>query len=231
MIPPLIVEVALAQGIDLIAITDHNASANVKSVQEAALGTSLTVLPGMEVQTKEEVHLLCIFDELKNLLAWQSIVDENLPNLDNDPDFFGEQFIVDATGEYIANENRLLLNSIRLTIDECIQAVNRLHGLAIPAHVNRKAFGLFANLGMVPQAAPIDALEISRHITPEQAWAEYPQTRSYPLIQNGDVHHLDDFLGSTVLQIREPSLQEIRLAFQNKDGRSLKITERNDPLH
>src|SRR5512145_2646754 len=93
MIPPLIVQEALEQNIDIIAITDHNASANVRAVQKAADGTGLTVLPGMEVQSREDVHLLTFFETIETLDAWQRQVDRALPDLLNDPGFFGEQFI------------------------------------------------------------------------------------------------------------------------------------------
>ncbi|HZW04812.1 MAG TPA: PHP domain-containing protein, partial [Anaerolineaceae bacterium] len=70
MLPPLIVEEALAKGIDVIAITDHNTTGNVAAVQRAALGINLTVLPGMELQTREEVHVLCLFDTLDQAEAF-----------------------------------------------------------------------------------------------------------------------------------------------------------------
>ena len=79
MIPPLIVQAALEHHIDIIAITDHNASANVLAVQKAADGIGLTVLPGMEIQTHEDVHLLCLFASLMDLEAWQHKVDSSLP--------------------------------------------------------------------------------------------------------------------------------------------------------
>ena len=101
MIPPFIVRTAVERGIHLIAVTDHNASANVAAVQQAAHGTNLTVLPGMELQTREEVHLLCLFDTLEQLAAWQATVDANLPDLENNIDYFGEQFVVDHTGDFI----------------------------------------------------------------------------------------------------------------------------------
>src|SRR6185503_9464640 len=99
MIPPLIVQRALEKQIDLIAITDHNASANVRAVQKAAEGTGLTVLPGMEVQSREDVHLLTLFESLEVLEEWQTQVDGALPNLPNNSEYFGEQFVVDETGE------------------------------------------------------------------------------------------------------------------------------------
>jgi 3',5'-nucleoside bisphosphate phosphatase len=225
MIPPLIVQSALSHGINLIAVTDHNATANIQSVQKAAQDTGLIVLPGMEVQTKEEVHVLCIFDTLDQVIAWQAIVDKFLPNIENRPDFFGEQFVVDETGDFIRRENRLLLNSIDLAFEEVASEVRKLGGLFIPAHVNRKAFGLFANLGLIPENVKVEALEISRHITPQEANNLYPQTKRYSLIQNGDVHYIDEFLGSTQYFLETPSTLEILSAFLHQDGRSLIIAQ------
>jgi hypothetical protein len=223
MIPPLIVQRALEFGLDIIAITDHNTSANIAAVQRAAVGTRLAVLPGMELQTREDVHLLCLFASLEQVGAFQAIVDQSLPNFENNVDFFGEQFIVDETGDFIAREPRLLITAANLSLENACAEVHELGGLAIPAHVDRRAFGLFANLGFIPPDLPADAIEISRYITPQQACREYPQISGYPLIQNGDVHYLDDFLGALVFEISSPELVEIRLALQGQAGRSYRI--------
>lgn len=218
MIPPLIVSEALEKGIQLIAITDHNASANIAAVMDAAQGTELVVLPGMELQTKEEVHLLCLFDTLEQTAAWQATVDALLPNLPNNIEYFGEQFVVDATGEFIRREERLLLNSANISLEEAAAQVTALGGLAVPAHVDRQANGLIAILGLIPPG--FEALELSRHITPEAALQKYPQVKNYPLLQSGDVHLLDGFLGSTHLYIEKPSIPELRLALAEKEGRA-----------
>jgi predicted metal-dependent phosphoesterase TrpH len=223
MIPPLIVQEALARGINLIAITDHNSTANVEAVQKAAANTGLAVLPGMELQTNEEVHLLCLFDRLDQAALWQSLVDANMPPLENNIEFFGEQFVVDETGEFIRREHQLLLTSADLSLKEAVTAVNKLGGLAIPAHVNRPAFSLIANLGFVPPDVPFDALEISRHLEPAAACQKYPQLKNYPLIQNGDVHYLTDFLGANHCQLAAPTVSELKMALLKEGGRSLKI--------
>lgn len=223
MIPPLIVQEALDQGIGLLAITDHNASDNIWAVQKAAKDTGLVVLPGMEVQTREEVHSLCLFDTLDQVEAWQDEVDRALPAMKNNPEYFGEQFVVDETGEFIRRDHRLLLNSVELSLNEAFKKVTALGGLFIPAHVNRKAFGLLANLGLVPTDIALEALEISRHITPEDARRTYPQLQKYPLIQSGDVHYLADFLGKNEITIEKATITELRLALQQRDGRSLRI--------
>lgn len=223
MIPPLIVQEALEKNIDLIAITDHNASANVRAVQKAADGTNLTILPGMEVQSREDVHLLTLFETTDALDTWQTQVDAWLPNLQNRADYFGEQFVVDEIGEFIRRETRLLLTSTQFSIDEIFECVNALGGLVIPAHVERTSYGLFPTLGLISDEWNVPALEISRHTTPEKAAATFPALRKYPLIQSGDVHRLEEFLGSTVFTINSPTLMEIRLAFSCIDNRSVVI--------
>jgi PHP family Zn ribbon phosphoesterase len=223
MIPPLIVQAALDRRIDIIAITDHNASANVRAVQKAADGTGLTVLPGMEVQSREDVHLLCLFASLSDLEAWQHKIDLALPDELNPAEHLGEQFVVDEHGEFIRSEKRLLLTATKFSIEEIIQQVTILGGLVIPAHVNRTAYGLFPTLGFLAQGWDFPALEISRHITPEVLHQQFPSSVRLPLIQNGDVHRLDEFLGTTFLEIETPTLTEIRKAFQGEQQRKVTI--------
>lgn len=223
MIPPLIVQKALEIGLNLIAITDHNTSENVPAVIKASEGFDLTVLPGMELQTEEEVHVLCLFDTMAQLNQLQEIVDQTLPDIKNNVEFFGEQFIVDSTGEFIRRKERLLINSTRLSFDEAFYTVSKLGGLFIPAHVNRQAFGLIDHLGFVPPGLDIDALEISRHLSLQAAKAQFPQITKFPLIQSGDVHYIDDFLGVNQFIIKCPKITELKKAFRSIDGRQFEV--------
>jgi 3',5'-nucleoside bisphosphate phosphatase len=223
MIPPLIVQEAVDRGIDLIAITDHNATTNIAAVQRAARDTGLVVLPGMEVQTIEEVHVLCLFDTLEQVQVWQDEVDCKMPPLENNIELFGEQFVVDYEGEFIRREPRLLLTSAELSIDDVYERVTALGGLAIPAHVDRKAFGLFANLGLISPIWPVAALEISRHLPVGQAVQRYRQLQGYPLIQSGDVHRLEEFLGVNRFTLDAPTIAEIRKALAGEDDRAFVV--------
>lgn len=225
MIPPLIVQEAIDRGINIIAITDHNASGNVEAVQKAAEGSPLTVLAGMELQTKEEVHVLCLFDSIDQLSGLQTFVNRSLPEINNRPDFFGEQLVVDQNGDYIRREEQLLITSVNFSIDQAWKYVEQLDGLLIPAHIDRKVNGLLGVLGLVPTGIPFIAMEISSRISPENARNSYPQIRNYPLIQNGDVHRLSDFCGSTHLFIQEKTISEIKMALRNQAGRSFKISQ------
>lgn len=223
MIPPFIVQEALERGITLLAITDHNSTANIPAVIKAASGSALTILAGMELQTREEVHVLCLFDHYEQVQVLQDLVNHHLPPIKNDPEHFGEQFIVDETGDFLGREERLLLTSTDLTFEEAFSHVENLGGLFIPAHVNRKAFGLLYNLGFVPADLPIQALEISRQVQPEEALKSFPQIRGYPLIRSGDVHRLEEFLGVNEFILEAPTLSEIRLALRGEAGRSLTL--------
>ena len=231
MIPPLIVQKALELNIDIIAITDHNASANVSAVQKAAAGSDLKVLSGMEIQTHEDVHLLCLFENINELESWQAAVDKSLPDTLNHAEFFGDQYIVDENGEYIRTETRMLLTSTKFSIDDVFEQVNALGGLVIPAHVNRTTYGLFPTLGLLADQWPILGFEISRHISPEAARAAFPAIGDYPLIQSGDVHRLDEFIGTTIFTLEEPTVDEIRRALKSEDHREVYIKNMPDKLH
>ena len=223
MLPPLLIQTAVEKDIQIIAVTDHNATGNIAAVQHAAENTDIHVIPGMELQTREEVHVLCLFDTLKQANELQKVVDHLLLPMDNDPDHFGIQLIVDDQGEVITTEDRLLLTSVDISFSEAFNLVNNLGGMFIPAHVNRKAYGLIEVLGFVPVDVDIEVLEISRHFKPGEALREFPQLIGYPLIQNGDVHRLDEFLGVNHFHIAGPTINEIRLAIQGQAGRSMSI--------
>ncbi len=223
MIPPLIVEEAILHGIQWIAITDHNATANIAAVQKAAQDSGLVVMPGMELQTQEEVHTLCLFDTLEQAQALQEWVDTHLPDMENNPEFFGEQFVVDETGDFIRREERMLLTSANVSLGEAWHKVNDLGGLFIPAHINRQAFGLMAVLGLLPTDIPMDVMEISRHLSPGEVIKGFPSIKEIPLIQNGDVHFLDDFLGATLWTVETARTEELRQSYLRTNGRKFII--------
>lgn len=231
MIPPLIVQSALERGIDLIAITDHNTTRNVSAVMKAAQGTALTVLPGMELQTREEVHILCLFGNLDSASRWQAEIDALMPQTQNNPEYFGEQFIVDASGAFIRREEQLLLTSASITLQSAVEKVHSMGGLVIPAHVDRSGFGLFTQLAFVPAGLELDAIEISRHLTIADAKMKFPQLSAFPVIQGGDAHRLEEFLGNNWFTLATPTLAEVRLALRGQDGRRFDVHPAASPTN
>lgn len=223
MIPPFIVERAAEQSLDVIAITDHNSAENVLAVMRAARGTNLTVIPGMEVETKEEVHLVCLFNHLEDVLAWQVKVYRSLPPLKNREDVFGAQFVVDSAGDFVAYNERLLLTSTSLSVAEVAAGVRKLGGTCFPAHVDRPSYSLLGNLGFLPPEAGFRAVEISRNIGPQEACRRFPELLHCSLTASGDAHRLSEIDCRMILNVAEPTVTELDLAFARQSGRNVEL--------
>jgi len=223
MIPPLILEQAQRLGLSLIAITDHNACHNVEAMIEAAEGTGVHVLPGMEVQSKEEVHLLCLFDTVLQSKEWQDRVLKHLPPLVNREKVLGAQFVVDATGDWIRTEEQLLATSVDMAVNEVISRVRELGGIVIPSHVDRPSFSLLSNLGFIPEGLDVPGLEVTSKFIPSRGLKQWPELKAWSLIVNGDAHRLEEIERQTVFKLLTPLVREISLALRGLEGREVAV--------
>ncbi len=219
MAPGEIARRAVEVGLELIAITDHNSAENAAAVVEAGRRVGLTVLPGMEMETSEEVHVLTLFEEARQAMDMQSIAYAHLPDLPNDEEFFGAQLIVDAADQFVRKEPRRLIVATSLGLSEVSTLVVALGGICIPAHVDRPAYGLVGVLGFVPPLPGFPALEVSRHARPE----DYALP-GRPALRSSDAHDLDDLgSGETDFVMAEPTLAEIVRACHGEDGRRVEV--------
>ena len=223
MIPPLILQQAKRLGLSLIAITDHNACHNAEAMIQASAGTGIHVLPGMELQSREEVHLLCLFDTVNQCREWQEEVFKKLPSLANKEGAFGTQFVVDSGGEWVRTEERLLAMSADIGLEEVVAAVHLIGGMVIPAHVDRPSFSLLSNLGLIPDSLMVQALEVTPQFVPEIGLQKWPQLKAWCLIVNGDAHRLQEIQNRTLFKIDAPVVQEIDLALKGEEGRRVVV--------
>jgi PHP family Zn ribbon phosphoesterase len=221
MLPEFILERAAELGLNLIAVTDHNSAENCEAVMRAAGGTGIVVLPGMELQTREEVHLLCLFDSLEQALAWQGVVYANLPPVKNRPEFFGSQVVLDADGEPVGFNDRLLATSALLSVDEVVRRVGELGGLCIPSHVDRPVYSIIANLGFIPPGLGIRGVEISHLVGAKDARARVPGLEGYTLVANGDAHRLKEMVCRTTIKMNAPTVVELGLALAGEGDRGV----------
>ncbi len=223
MIPPLILRQAKRLGLSLIAITDHNSCQNAEAVIEASVGTDIHVLPGMELQSKEEVHLLCLFDTVRQCQGWQDEVFQRLPALSNKEEIFGAQFVVSPAGEWLRTEERFLAGAADMGLEEVVARVRAMGGMVIPAHVDRPSFSLLSNLGWVPDSLQVQALEVTPQFVPKIGFQRWPQLKAWCLIVNGDAHRLQEMQNRTLFKLDAPVVQEIYLALQGEQGRRVKV--------
>jgi PHP family Zn ribbon phosphoesterase len=213
MSPRNIVRTAIEASLDIIAVTDHNSGKNVSAVMAAAVDLPLTVIAGMEVQSREEVHLLSFFGSVEALEEWDTFIYQHLPEVHNDPEIFGYQPIVDKEGYVLRFEEKLLINSLDLSVEELVQGVGDREGICIPAHVDREAFSMINQLGYIPPELPIAAVEI----TGSQG-GEVPG--GYAVVTASDAHFLRD-IGSkrTLFLLEAPTIAEIQKGLRGEGGR------------
>ena len=221
MTPKTIVEKARSKGLDVIGICDHNSSENVIAVKKAGEKSNLKVLGGMEVTSKEEVHILALFDEDKKLSELQKIVYENLEGVNNE-EHFGYQLVVDEQDEIIDLNKKLLIGAADLTVDRIVELIHSLNGLAIASHVDRERFSLIGQLGFVPEGLELDGLELSPRYMSEKKKLEFPMASGFPLVTFSDAHLPDDIgKTSTTFLLDDITVIELKKALKNKDGRSI----------
>lgn len=221
MSPRGIVKEALDKGIDLIAICDHNSSENTAAVIEASKGKGVTVLPGIEVTSKEEVHIIALFENAENALKLQTIIYQNLEG-ENDEKVFGMQVAVNAEGEVLGFNQKLLIGAANLSVEKIVDTIHSLNGLAIAAHIDREGFGIIGQLGFIPPGLGLDALEISPRMKINEARLKFSEYRNYPFLCSSDAHYLDDIgKGTTTLLLEEASFIEIRMALKGEKFRRI----------
>ncbi len=221
MHPQALVQQALEKKLDMIAISDHNASANVHYVMAAAAGKNIQIIPAMEITTREEVHLLALFETLSDLMQIQTIIDQHLFG-ENDETRFGVQAIVNEQGEVEGLNNQLLIGATDLAIDDIVGTIHQLGGLAIPAHIDRESFSVLSQLGFIDEHSHFDALEISRLTGITQGRIRYGDLSRYPFLTSSDAHFLKDIGASaTRLFLEEPTFAELRMALSQQNGRHI----------
>ncbi len=222
MSPGNIVQAATSKGLDMIAVCDHNSAENVTAVIEAIGRTSLTVLPGMEITSKEEVHVVGLFADAEDAHWIQSLVYEHLEGT-NDETVFGVQVIVEADGTVVGYNDRLLIGATDLSLERLVEAIHERNGLAIAAHIDREVFGIIGQLGFIPPNISLDALEISSRVGLKEARSLFEAYQDYPFITSSDAHVLADVGSvSTPLRMEGASFQELKKALKCENRRSVR---------
>ena len=167
MTPNDIVGMATLNGLDMIAVTDHNSITNAISAVKAAKNAcgqsdnGLIVLPGIEVSTEEEVHVICLFDGIESAESFESDLTPFFSQLRNRVDIFGNQYILDENDNIVGELERMLIAPASVSFDKLYHLVNKHNGAFIPAHVDRDSFSVMSNLGFLPPHLDISTIEIS----------------------------------------------------------------------
>ena len=224
MTPRHILTQAAEKGVNLIAITDHNVSANVLPAVRLGQEYGVAVWPGVEVETREGGHIVVLFDSLRKTASFQELLDGHMGGLKNHPEKFGGQFVVDEEDQFVREEERLLLTAVNLDAGTLADAANRLGGVCVAAHIDRPAYSLLTYFGFIPPDLNIAAVEISKAALlagGEKKCAALAGARPY--LTNSDAHVMDDFLSGPKnhIYMKEPAIGEFKLALAASGGRRI----------
>ena len=220
MSPKNIVKRAVEEKLDIIAITDHNHTKNIEVTQNIAKRYNIEVIPGVEVNSKEEVHILAYFQDIKKTELFQEFIDLNRSEILNTDHRFGYQLVVDEDDNILEDIKYLLTAALSSSIEEITEKVAELDGICIPAHVNKYAYSIISQLGFIPKNLKIQAIEQIRPFNNEILKLYY----GFSTIVTSDAHHPEQ-IGSnySLFCIEKPDFNELKLALLNQQGREVKV--------
>ncbi|MGV8905480.1 MAG: PHP domain-containing protein [Acetobacterium sp.] len=194
MTPNNIVNMAMIKELDFIAVTDHNSGKNLPAIIAVAkkLGDGICILPGIEVATKEEAHVLAYFPTLEGVLELDEILYAHLPNIMNRKEHFGTQTIMDENDKIIDEIDKLLISATDISVDKLWDIVTTIGGIIVPAHIDRKSYSIISALGFIPPELGIQTCEVSKNEPLEGIKEQFLFFKEYQFIHGSDAHRLED---------------------------------------
>ena len=219
MSPRMIVKEAKERGLDIIGICDHNSAENFPAVEKSADLEGIKVIGGIEITSREEVHVLALFGNERDLFTMQEVVYEHLHGV-NDEERYGLQIVVNENDEVLGFNNKLLIGATDLSIEEMVDLIHEFNGIAIASHVDREGFSIITNLGFIPEDLKLDALEI---IDPSGR-DKINSGKDFVYITSSDAHVIHD-IGKryTGFLMSESTFEEIRKCICKENGRDVII--------
>ena len=221
MSPRRIIRRSRESGLDLIAVCDHNSSENSAAVAAEGQRAGIAVIPGLEICSREEVHMLALFGGMGPALAMQALVYAHLSG-ENRPEVFGDQIVANDADEVVAENPRLLIGATGLSVEQIVRSTHGMGGLCLAAHVDRPANGIISQLGFIPPRLALDGLEVSARIPLTRAHEILPEVGRHPCLTSSDAHRLAD-IGRvhTLMRMAEPTFEELGLVLRGAHGRGI----------
>ena len=192
MTPYNLVNLAKLFGYDIIALTDHNSCKNCESAMKVGEEIGITVVPGMELCTSEEIHNICLFPTLEKAMAFSNYIYGTLPMIKNREKIFGEQLIMDHRDGILGKEEILLTTASSISIDELSELVDKYDGVCYPAHIDRNSYSIISSLGDFSPDVKARCFELTPNARAEDYLEKYPATKGKLIIRSSDAHYLEN---------------------------------------
>lgn len=185
MTPNNIVNMARIKGLQLITVSDHNTARNTAVVEKLAAEAGVLFLPGIEMTSAEEVHVLAFFECAEAACQFGDRIYSALPDVSNNEAFFGRQLLMNERDEITGKLDKLLLTALPYSFSECCELAERAGGVVVPAHVNKGANSLLSNLGFFPPDCEFATIEVREECPMDGVLPGYRQVHS------SDAHFLE----------------------------------------
>ncbi len=192
MTPNNIINMALLKGLDIIAVTDHNAAGNIRPLAELGKQRQIIVIPGMEIESAEEVHILSLFPDIDTAEHVQDVIRTSLPGIPCREDIFGEQRLMNINDEVTGHREDLLITASSYSTEAIFQLVREAGGIPVPAHIDRSSYSVLSNLGEIPEDLSAVYIELSASCDADAFLNDHPELKGYPMLRNSDAHYLWD---------------------------------------
>ena len=217
MTPNNIVNYAKIMGYDVIALTDHNTALNCPAVAKIAEENGITFIPGMELCTSEEVHIVCLFYTLEDALNFSEYVKSTMPPIKNKPAVFGEQLICDKNDNVIGQEEILLVTASGISTEKVVKKVAEYNGICYPAHIDRSSFSILSNLGTIDEYFGFKCAEIYDILKEDELKKKHPYLERLKILSDSDAHYLENMrIPQQIIDVPENNINAI-LNYLNKN--------------
>ena len=194
MTPYNLVNMAKIFGYDIIALTDHNSCRNCPSAVEIGKNIGITVVPGMEICTSEEIHAICLFPDVDSAMNFSDYVSQHIPPIKNKEKIFGNQLVMDCEDEILERYEILLTTATDISIDSLPELVEKYNGVCYPAHIDRSSYSIISSLGDFNEELKVNCFEMTLDGDAEQYRENYPATKNKLLIRSSDSHYLQNMV-------------------------------------
>ena len=192
MTPNNIAGMAALNGLNIVALTDHNSCKNCPAFFEACKKHGLIAIAGMELSSAEDIHFVCLFPELDQAMAFDKVIEGHLPKIQNRVDIFGNQLILDGDDEQIGTEDNLLITATDLWAADAISLARSFGAHVRPAHIDRSSNGIVSILGDIPKEYGFNFVEFNDKDNIKSLFRDYPSIDGCSTIVSSDAHHLWD---------------------------------------
>ncbi|MBR6358244.1 MAG: PHP domain-containing protein [Lachnospiraceae bacterium] len=190
--PAAIAGYAALNGLQVIALTDHNSCKNCGAFLKACDFYGIVGIPGMELTTSEEVHVVCLFSALSDAMRFDGYVYEHLLDIKNDEKIFGKQQIMNEEDEELGRVEKLLISATDIDFDDVFDLVTSFNGIMIPAHLDKKTTSLISQLGFVPPDSRFRTAELKNMANLHNLRKTNPYLEGCRIITSSDAHYLKD---------------------------------------